>query len=209
MRPHWAIILAHPTHLTQFSQPVQLLLILTCLVSYWNPMNADTITKDCLSEISSYSHTSSLLYSALIACLNFIYFIFDFFSFNWIWILQVSELNIFRSFWLFLFEQVQSIFYSDLTPMCHFCNIQHPVDQRTRQNVTLSSAGCSTPWAGLRVTTRCLPTVNGGKTVTLMRGVCVDEVDVMDIDGSATPWWGTLWSCWWWGTSGWPSSCTK
>ena len=70
----------------------------------------------------------------------------------------------------------QMILQGDMTPMCHFCDIRHHVDHRTRQNVILTSSTLSGlqysvdwTWAG-KVPTHCdMEAIPGGKIITLKR----------------------------------------
>lgn len=70
----------------------------------------------------------------------------------------------------------QMVLKGDMVPMCHFCDIRHTIDRRTRQNVILSTSTLSgvpymVGWGwGDQTPTHCdMETIPGAKIITLKK----------------------------------------
>ena len=89
---------------------------------------------------------------------------------------KTKTINVQHSHLSTYYYNSQMIRQGDMTPMCHFCDIRHHVDHRTRQNVILTTSTLSGiqyaegwTWGG-QVPTHCdMEAIPGGKIVTLKR----------------------------------------
>ena len=89
---------------------------------------------------------------------------------------KTKTINVQHSHLSTYYYNSQMIRQGDMTPMCHFCDIRHPFDHRTRQNVILTTSTLSGiqyaegwTWGG-QVPTHCdMEAIPGGKIVTLKK----------------------------------------